>query len=443
MNQCFKIFTVIIIISVLFTPLPSFAVSDTTNVNLNVTGVICNNNGICEPWLGEDSSNCPSDCLVVPPVGGAPFSPDTTPPLIYNLFISKITLNSTEIFWETNEQALCQLFWGKTQEYKEEVISETAFYRKHSTKLTKLLPATTYHFKITCRDTSRNESETTDQKFTTLSPPDTTPPANVPNFEAIAGDSQITLSWQNPPDPDFKAVKIMRSEKFYPSDPSDGISVYDGKGTSFLDKGLKNGVRYYYTAFTYDKIGNYSSGAITSAVPQKPLPPEEIPPEILPPPEEIPPVIPPPPEIEKLTLKDFDFWQEDKKIPLEEGIKIKTETEKPLTISIPYESVPEVLKTIMVTLEKEGKFFSFLLRVNKEKTAYLSTLVPPEEAKVYPLTFTILDYKNQTLKKISGQLEVKKTEARPLSVPWYMKIINSVLNWLQSIWQAIKNIFTF
>jgi len=54
-----------------------------------------------------------------------------------------------------------------------------------------------------------------------------------------------------------------------------------------------------------------------------------------------------------------------------------------------------------------------------------------------------LDYKNQTLKKISGQLEVKKTEARPLSVPWYMKIINSVLNWLQSIWQAIKNIFTF
>jgi len=272
---------------------------------------------------------------------------------------------------------------------------------------------------------------------------DTTPPTNVFNFEAIAGDSQITLSWQNPPDPDFKAVKIMRSEKFYPSDPSDGISVYDGKGTSFLDKGLKNGVRYYYTAFTYDKIGNYSSGAITSAVPQKPLPPEEIPPEILPPPEEIPPVIPPPPEIEKLTLKDFDFWQEDKKIPLEEGIKIKTETEKPLTISIPYESVPEVLKTIMVTLEKEGKFFSFLLRVNKEKTAYLSTLVPPEEAKVYPLTFTILDYKNQTLKKISGQLEVKKTEARPLSVPWYMKIINSVLNWLQSIWQAIKNIFTF
>jgi len=270
---------------------------------------------------------------------------------------------------------------------------------------------------------------------------DTTPPTNISDFEAIAGDSQIELKWQNPSEPDFKAVKIMRSEKFYPSDLSDGILVYDGKGTSFLDKGLKNGVRYYYTAFAYDEVGNYASGAVASAVPQGILPPEAIPPEIPPPPEEIPPAVPPPPEVEKITLENFDFIQEGEKIPLEEGIKIKTETKKPLTISIDYEKVPEVLKTIMVTIEKDKKIFSFLLRIDKEKTAYLATIVPPEEARVYPLTFTILDYKNQILKKISGQLEVKKTEARPLPVPWYQRIIDSILNWLQSIWQTIKNFF--
>ena len=433
----FKKFQVILIIFVLFIQISSvFAISDEININQQVIEeVVCNNNGICEPELGENNSNCPLDCPIAPPpLGGALFLPDTTPPIIYNLLIEKITLNSAEISWKTNEPALCQLFWGKTTEYERGAASETTFYLKHSTKLTGLLSATTYHFKISCRDTNRNEAEIKDQQFTTLAPPDITPPANVSNFEAIPGDSQITLKWKNPPDPDFKGVKIMRSEKFYPQDSWTGYLVYDGKGTSFTDTGLTNGIRYYYTAFAYDFAGNYSSGAIASAVPFKIKPP--------PLPEEItteeeclkagyywyddachsePKLPPPPPEVEKLTLKDFDFWQEDKKIPLEEEIKIKTKTEKPLTISIDYEKVPEVLKTIMVTLEKDEKFFSFLLRINKEKTAYLAQIVPPEEPGIYPLTLTVLDYKNQTLKRILGQLEVFEIKPTIAPIPWYKK----------------------
>ncbi|GAF96796.1 unnamed protein product, partial [marine sediment metagenome] len=126
---------------------------------------------------------------------------------------------------------------------------------------------------------------------------------------------------------------------------------------------------------------------------------------------------------------------------LEEGARIKAEIKKPLTISIPYESVPEVLKTIMVTLEKYGKISSFLLRVNPEKTAYLSTLLSPEEAGIYPLTLTTLNYKNQTVRKISGQLEVKKTETESLSIPWYQKNISLILNWFQSIWQKVRLLF--
>jgi len=420
MNQCSKIFTVIIIISALFTPLSSFTVSDTTNVNLNVTPA-CNNNGICEPALGENYINCPFDCPAPPPPfpPGAAFIPDTTPPVIYNLLISEITLNSAEISWDTNEQALCQLFWGKTQEYKEEVISEAAFYWKHSTKLTKLLPETTYHFKITCRDTNQNESETTDQKFTTLTPPDITPPANISNFEAVAGDEQITLTWQNPPDPDFKAVKIMRSENFYPENPWEGEMVYNDKGTFFVDIGLTNGVRYYYTAFAYDKTGNYSSGAITSAIPYPP----EVPPVI---PPVVPPVVPPeivPPEIEKLTLEDFDFWQEGKKIPLIDGKRIEAKTEIPLTISIDYEKVPEVLKTIMITLKRGEKIFSFLLRIDKEKIKYLATLILPD-AGDYPLNINVLDFKNQTLRGIPGELVTKEIEVITLKIPWYRQCKN-------------------
>jgi len=42
--------------------------SDSANVNLNVTTEsTCNNNGICETDRGENSANCPNDC-----VGGGP-----------------------------------------------------------------------------------------------------------------------------------------------------------------------------------------------------------------------------------------------------------------------------------------------------------------------------------------------------------------------------------
>jgi chitodextrinase len=407
----FQIISIIFILFIQINSVSAVSVSDSMNISQQVLN--CNFNGICEPALGESSVNCPLDCPPAPPPpapgGGGGGSRDTIPPVIYNLFIGKITLNSVEISWRTNEIALCKIFWGKTSEYESGSITEADFFLEHSTELTGFSPQTNYHFKVSCHDPQQNESETTDQKFSTLTPADLTPPANISDFEAIPGDTQIILKWKNPPDVDFKGVKIMRSENFYPQNPWEGALVYNDRGTSFTDTDLKNDVTYYYTAFAYDKAGNYSSGAIASATPFK---------GAIPPPISPPPVVSPPPEIEKIKLEDFDFIQEGKKIALEE-LEIKTDVEKPLTISLDYEKVPEVLKTIMITLEKQGKFFSFLLRVNIEKTAYFATLMPPEETGDYPLTITILDYKNQTLKKIDGQLKVKRIEVP--SILWYQK----------------------
>ena len=271
---------------------------------------------------------------------------------------------------------------------------------------------------------------------------DTIPPINVSNFEAIAGDKQIILKWENPPDRDFEGVRITGSTEFFPSSPSDGILVYDGKGTSFTAVGLTNGVRYYYTAFAHDKAGNFSSGAVVSATPFR----EEVPPPPPPPPEEITAekecqedgyywyddachkepkaVFPPPPEIEKLALEDFDFWQEGRKI-LPKEARIEAKAQEPLTVYIDYEKVPEVLKTIMVTLVKEEKSFSFLLRIDSQKTKYEAVLLAPDEAGLYELIITVLDYKNQTLKVISGYLEIEKPELPPApapELPWYRQV---------------------
>lgn len=386
----------------------------------------CNYNGICESERGENNDNCPLDCPpptppASPPPGGGPAFFDTTPPVIFNLFISKITLNSASISWETNEQALCNLFWGRTSEYEEGAISETIFYLEHSTEITGLLSATAYHFKIVCRDTNRNESETTDQKFTTLAPPDITPPANVINFKVIPGDKQITLTWQNPPDLDFKGVKIMRSEDFYPMSPWEGVVIYNDKGTSVIDTGLTNGIRYYYTAFAYDKTGNYASGAIASAVPQAVAPP--VVPPVTPPvvPPVVPPVTPPvvpPPEIVKLTLKDFDFIQRGKKLPLIEDRIVRAEAEIPLTISLDYKKIPETFKIIIVIFEKEEVSYSFLLRINKERTAFQSTVIFPEKG-AYPFSINILNNKNKPIQKLDGEFQIEKIKIPP--IPWYRK----------------------
>lgn len=261
---------------------------------------------------------------------------------------------------------------------------------------------------------------------------DTMPPANILNLEAIPGNQQILLKWEAPPDKDFAGVRIMGSLEFFPANPWDGILVYQGSKTSFLAVGLTNGKRYYYTVFSYDKAGNFSSGAIVSAVPLK----EEIPPitpvpPIIPStpiPSPFPPtsVAPIPSGIEELELSDFDFWQEGKKI-IPQHNKVVIRNDLLLTISIDYEKVPEVLKTIMITLRKEDKSFSFLLRLNKQSTRYEATIVPPNKTGEMPFIIEVLDYRNQSFKKISGSFELIAPKEE---IKKYKKIDLSFLVWL-------------
>ena len=104
--------------------------------------------------------------------------------------------------------------------------------------------------------------------------PDIVAPANLINFIAIGGNGQVNLSWTNPPDEDFTGVKIVRQTGDYPTRNS-GISVYSGAGTSYSDSGLINGTTYYYKAFAYDEVPNYSLGVGTFATPTIPVSPPQ------------------------------------------------------------------------------------------------------------------------------------------------------------------------
>ena len=94
-------------------------------------------------------------------------------------------------------------------------------------------------------------------------------PASVLNFQAQGEDSQIILTWNNPTS-NFTGLRIQRTNGDYPASVMDGVNIYYGKGTSFIDAGLINEITYFYTAYSYIKPGIYSSGVSASAIPMAP-----------------------------------------------------------------------------------------------------------------------------------------------------------------------------
>jgi hypothetical protein len=93
---------------------------------------------------------------------------------------------------------------------------------------------------------------------------DTTPPAGVTGFTAVAGDSQVSLSWTNPGEEDFAGVMVRRSTTVAPN-LTNGVLVYDGNSMSCMDDNLDSDTIYYYSIFAYDSIPNYSPGASLSS----------------------------------------------------------------------------------------------------------------------------------------------------------------------------------
>jgi len=405
-NCKLKIYLLFIPLIILL-PLCVYAVSGTSTISLEVE-----TSGTTTPPSGSG--------------GGGVVAIDTTPPNIYDLVIIPSQLSAT-INWRTNEPAISSVFWGETADYEMGIISKTDYAINQSTIIENLKSNYSYHIKIEATDQFGNKTITRDQVFKTLGLPDSTPPANVSDLKATEGDSLIEIAWNSPPDSDFSGVRIVKNEQFYPQDPYDGEIIYQGKNEKLADKEVFN-QDYYYTVFSYDNLGNYSSGAIIKAKPKKAVEPPTKP--------IVPPIKPPiiSPEIKELKLEDIVFMQDGRQIPIKNG-NILADTGKPTKISISYNKLPEVLKTVIINLEKceeshpeqgEGSrdssaalqndteecknksVFSFLLRVNDKKTAYEATILSPYEAGVYPIAVSILNFQHQNLTQLSGKLLLRE-----------------------------------
>jgi|GEM_PF-1749417 len=198
---------------------------------------------------------------------GSDFTTLTPPaPTISNIRETNLTQTGVRILWNTSTPTDSRVDYGLTVAYGSNVSSPTLVTADHLIVLSGLTKGTTYHYKITSKDAYGQSVSSADRTFTTVA--DTTPPANPTNFTAVKGDQQVQLSWTNPTDADFAGVRIRRKTNTFPTGPTDGTQVYQGTGTSHLDTTVTNGVTYYYGAYAFDDVPNYSSGSMASATPE-------------------------------------------------------------------------------------------------------------------------------------------------------------------------------
>jgi len=96
---------------------------------------------------------------------------------------------------------------------------------------------------------------------------DISAPSAPGDFQATVGDTQLSLSWTNSTDADFKSTVVRYATTGYPASPTAGFLVYSGPGTGFTHPNLVNGTTYYYSLFAKDTANNSSSAAQISGVP--------------------------------------------------------------------------------------------------------------------------------------------------------------------------------
>lgn len=96
-----------------------------------------------------------------------PPAPDTTAPVITGVGATGITASTATVTWDTNELADGQVEYGLTPNYGTSLPLNTTPSTTHNQGLSDLLPRTTYHYRVTSRDSTGNLSASSDYTFTT------------------------------------------------------------------------------------------------------------------------------------------------------------------------------------------------------------------------------------------------------------------------------------
>lgn len=332
-----------------------------------------------------------------PPVSGSSQTGTRVPnfkDMVHTLAVYPDTYTA-RLSFTTTEHVRAVVRWGRTPSYEMGSLRESIFATTHETLVEGLAPATRYYFTIEGENRFGQYGVLFAGTFITQLLEDTSPPGNVTSLHAETHPQGVALSWQNPLDDDFAKVRIIANDLFYPSDVADGWVVYEGNAEVALDTRPADGAVRYYTAFTYDALGNVSSGAVaryvwqTGATGVEPADPSK--------------------NVLELTYSDVRVIQDGIPILWDDSATVIIDGTKEFSVALPYDALPEHLKTIVVTIERtvDGavEYFSFLLRVNSVRSAYVATVAPLGERGSFPIQISVFDFKTMQIGYVGGALE--------------------------------------
>ncbi|MFA6493499.1 MAG: carboxypeptidase-like regulatory domain-containing protein [Candidatus Paceibacterota bacterium] len=388
---------------------------------------------------------------------------DTVPPFISNMAVTS-DKNGAALLWNTNEPSAAEYSWGTTQSYEGGTGSDPVYSTKHRVVLSSIEQNVTYHYKVVSTDTAENSSVFIGT-FVIDNESDTVAPANPSGFKASVSGDSITLTWTNPRDTDFASVKVVRSMTSYPSVPSTGNVIYEGKAQKVIDTTPAIGVKYFYSIFAKDPWENYSSGSFTSAkvaapeppVVTAPIAPIDPPVKAAPPPTAVPVKIatttpttttnvptaasstvsatasstpvsattapekekttPAAPSVFSLSLSDFEFYSKggaESKLILE-GNSISADSNKNIRISIPLNKLPVGFRSVILkvnNIEKGKDESQYVFAVNGARSETIVDL--NGESGSHAFQIEVLGNEKKVLAETRGAFIL---DAKPAPLP--------------------------
>lgn len=184
---------------------------------------------------------------------------DLFPPILLNVRIASISVTSTQIAWQTDEETSAKVYWGESPSLGQES-QQLGIGREHMVSIDGLQPGKIYFFQVSSSDVAGNNTSGSIRGFMTSpnqTDMDTIPLLSPANVQAELNENHaVKLSWK----PSVQSSGLYTV--IYRKSTTDlatalGSIVYSGNESTFVDTSAPSG-SLIYTFFTKDSKGSFS-----------------------------------------------------------------------------------------------------------------------------------------------------------------------------------------
>lgn len=384
--------------------------------------------------------------IIVPPAEEEPPSSSISGTIARTVLDSlsiSVGVATATINLATRQLSRIEVRLGTTQSYELAYIVGNTYKTSHQVFINDLLPGTTYYYELIGYTPSGSQTVLERSSFTTLSDRAPLPPTNVSNLTAEQQGESVRLTFTLPPDfPANGQVRVVRNRFGFPQFLSDGQVVYEGTSERVLDvDAFLTATQVFYTVFVIDPNGLVSSGAVVRVVDSRARNIDSTSQPLLtrpgqstvsnsqpvePTTEEQPPLENPATSISGFpALRDFFIEQGGQTFSFASSSILLT-SDDPFTIYVPAEYVQGDFKTMVATLaDPRGnqKTFSFLLRLNGDRTSYNAVIAPLRVGGVSDLLVEIFDFDTKVVAEYETTLTFSAPDTATSTVAaWYWQL---------------------